>query len=162
MALVLLTIQSSEAPITCIHHSENSTISSKSTTSGYILDTCLGYIKDHDENSGTTFLILDEFLGWFLALEIICLMIITKTIARNNRNKQICRRFTELADKFENSEEEDEEKHDLIIDKDHLFNKNNIFLEELRQNNQLSKTHIFNSGICIVLSMIFFALGIPS
>jgi len=89
LAFILVAKQTTESPIQCLHVM-NSTIS-PGTKNLYILETCLDDIK-----SDNGFIILDEFFGWLLAIEIICLMFISKTIARNERSKQICKRFTDL------------------------------------------------------------------
>ena len=87
---------------------------SKGATNDYILDSCLDDIK---ETSGNIYLILDEYFGWFLSLEIICLMLITKFIARNQQSKEICRRFTELYETVQYHEwgENDDEENEILF-----------------------------------------------
>ena len=153
MALLLLAIQSSGGPISCTFV-QNSTLS-KGATNDYILDSCLDDIK---ESSGNNYLILDEYFGWFLSLEIICLMLVTKFIARNQRSKEICKRFTELYEKVQHHENDDEES-DFLINHNHLVKDFSMFMVFLRKNSILGRTHFWNSICCIIISSLFCALG---
>ena len=124
-----------------------SCIQTKISSLVFVQETCIDDIKGRDDETGNAFLVLDECLGWILALEIMCLMVITKVIARNEKSKQICRRFTELSEKILNAEKEQEE------------NKY-VFMEQLRENSHLSKTQFWNSGICIFASSIFLSVNV--
>ena len=156
IALLLLAIQSSCGPISCTFV-QNSTLS-KGATNDYILDSCLDDIK---ENSGNNYLILDEYFGWFLSLEIICLMLTTKFIARTQRNKEICRRFTELYETVQHhgSGENDDEENEFLINENRLVKDFSMFMVFLRKNSILGKTHYWNCVCCIIISSLFCALG---
>ena len=132
---------------------------SKGVQNKFVLDTCMDNIKSND--SGNSFLILDEYLGWFLTLEILCLLIVTKTIARNDKSKQICRTFTELVQKIANAEQNDieMEQDGYSINLEYLLNKYNIYVKKLKESSHLKQMQKFNCMVCIFLSIAFFALG---
>ena len=155
LSLLLLAIQMSGYPIACFsHHNQTRNLI-------FIHETCMDNIKDRNDGTGNAFIILDEYFGWMLVLEIICLMIITKVTARNEKNKQICRRFTELSEKILNTEmEEQKQEGQVNVDRSHLFNIYNVFMKQLRENFHLSRTQLCNSMMCIFLSLVFLVLNV--
>ena len=160
LGLVLLALQASGSPIACFPHKNQTKISNLV----FVHETCIDDIKARDVETGNPFIIIDEFFGWMLVLEIICLMVITKVIARNEKSKQICRRFTELSEKILNTEKEDFEEQKEVskmnVDQSYLVNKYNVFMKQLRENKHLRMTQLYNSLLCILLTLVFLVLNI--
>ena len=106
-------------------------------------------------------MILDQYFGWFLVLEIMFLMIVTKFFARNDKSKKICRRFSELFEKIHNPNSGGQDVENLhLIDQNYLVKDNSVFMFQLRSRSHLMKTQMLNSGICVLSCAIFAALGI--
>ena len=82
LALILLALQTGESPIVCFPHVKQTRISNLV----FIQDMCIDDIKGRDDDTGNPFLVLDEYFGCFLTLEMISLMVITKLIARNEKS----------------------------------------------------------------------------
>ena len=154
LAVLLQGIQSSGSPIVC-SHLQNSTFN-KMVEQNFLMNTCLDDIKSSD--NGNKFLILDEYFGWFLALEILFLMFVTKFIGRHERSKHICKRMSVPLEKFRENEEP--EKGSLSGQTKNQINDE--LIEQLRKSCHLTKTYFVNTGICILSSAIFSALGVPS
>ena len=99
----IIALQSVSTPISCLPY-QNSSVIGRLPNFDFIHDTCLDDIKGSDDNDIGKILILDEYFGWFLAIEIMLLMGISKICARDEKSKQICWRFTELLNEFQNPE----------------------------------------------------------
>ena len=164
MSLILIVFQMSEPSILCHptkFDNNNSTFDRRSPSyDAFVAEICSDKIMDRNRTDGNKYLILDQHLGWFLAIQIMFLMILTKFIARRDKSKQICRRFTELVENIHG--ENGDNGNDRFLNQDYMVKGSRLLIKQLRSDSYLTKQHILNSVLCIIFSVIFLGLGTPS